>query len=335
MPPEYVAASRSAASVRSTISSTSATRAARSRARYVEQPREPRHVLPGGQRPFDRQLLRDVAELLPYPSRRCGRRARRSTSTALDGVQGVEDAQRGGLAGAVRTEQAETLAGLHLQIQVVDGREVAVPVGEIAAVDRRLMCHAVSLLQHSGHLGQHLPARRPAFDLVGVEFVEHRGQRCPTCRPRLVGDALRRLGQLQAADPSVIGVDGPNQQTIGRQLGHQRGCGIGHQPQLCCRLPDRDSRLTATSRSNSAWDCVRPAVSNPRPVDRRSCRRNRPTTSNSSLMSSVRVSTSSRIPLLQRHLSTGHERRTRRRAAQIDRPMRRRRVRNNRQPPRG
>src|SRR6202022_3823220 len=46
-----------------------------------------------------------------------------------------------------------------------------------------------------------------------------------------------------------------------------------------------------TKRSISACDWVSPVASNPRPVDRRSCRRNRPTTLNSSAIRSVRVST--------------------------------------------
>ena len=44
-------------------------------------------------------------------------------------------------------------------------------------------------------------------------------------------------------------------------------------------------------------------VSNPLPVDRRSCRRNRPTTLNSWAIRSVRVSTALILPLLQSHFS--------------------------------
>ena len=56
---------------------------------------------------------------------------------------------------------------------------------------------------------------------LGVQLVEHRRQRGAARGARLVGDALCGLGQPQPAHPAVVGVDGADEQAIGRELGHQ------------------------------------------------------------------------------------------------------------------
>ena len=65
--------------------------------------------------------------------------------------------------------------------------------------------HASCSLQQSGHLGQDRQAAVRSVDLVGVELVEHGGQRGAAGGAGLVGDALRRLGQAQPADAARRG----------------------------------------------------------------------------------------------------------------------------------
>ena len=98
------------------------------------------------------------------------------TSPLLHRRQRGQHPHRGGLARAVGSQQAQRLAGLDLQGQVVDGGEVAVAVGEVSAVDRSVVmaasrCSIRVILSRTSN-----PAVR-VVDFVVVEFVEHVGQR--------------------------------------------------------------------------------------------------------------------------------------------------------------
>ena len=59
-----------------------------------------------------------------------------STSPPSCGDEPLEDLDRGGLAGAVRAEQAEALAGAHLEVEAVDGDHVAVALHQAGAAER-------------------------------------------------------------------------------------------------------------------------------------------------------------------------------------------------------
>ena len=56
----------------------------------------------------------------------------------------LEDLGGGGLAGAVRTEQREHLAAIHVDVDPLDGLEVAVGLAQSADVDHPV-AHAVTL----------------------------------------------------------------------------------------------------------------------------------------------------------------------------------------------
>ncbi len=122
---------------------------------------------------------------------------------------------------------------------------MAVAVGQVLTVDRKRRCHGCLSCSMRVNLGENLQSALKAVELAGVQFVEHRRQCGPPRGAGLVGDALRGLGQPQPAHPAVVGVDGADQQAVGRQLGHQRRCRVGYQPQLAGGLPHRDTRLTA------------------------------------------------------------------------------------------
>ena len=55
--------------------------------------------------------------------------------------QAFEDLDRGGLAGAIRAEQAEALAGADLEVEAPDGMDVAVVLEQTATKKGRVSGH--------------------------------------------------------------------------------------------------------------------------------------------------------------------------------------------------
>ncbi len=60
--------------------------------------------------------------------------------TLVDGEQGGEHPDHGGLAGAVGAEYAEDLAAAHFEVDAVDGAEVAEGLDEPGGADREVAC---------------------------------------------------------------------------------------------------------------------------------------------------------------------------------------------------
>ena len=119
-------------------------------------------------------------------------------------------------------------------------------------------------------------------DLAGVQVVEHRGERRPARRPRFVGDALRRFGEPQAADPAVVSVDGADQQTVGAtSLETSVDAVLGTSPSSAAASLTEMPGWRPTSRSSSAWDCVSPVRVEPPPDRPPQLPPESPTTSNS------------------------------------------------------
>ena len=88
-----------------------------------------------------------------------------STSPASWRVEPLQDLDRRGLAGAVRTEQPEALAGADLEVEAVDGRDVAVALDEPGAAERDPpggTSAAVTIMNVKVPAGCHARGRRAA-----------------------------------------------------------------------------------------------------------------------------------------------------------------------------
>ena len=112
MPPEYVPARRSAASTRSNRSSTSAARASSSGAIEAVQPADELEVLPAREELVDGRGLTREPDELPHALRVAGDvDPGDADGAAVGSEQRGDRTHERGLAGAVRSEQADDLAG--------------------------------------------------------------------------------------------------------------------------------------------------------------------------------------------------------------------------------
>ena len=144
IPPEYVRAGRSAASVSSNRSSRSTARIRTSRDVHVVEPADQDEVLAPGQVAVDRGELAGQAD-------DAAQRARVADDVvAGDGRPAAvrreerrQDPDRGRLAGAVRTEQPEDRAFLDAQVDPGQGVDVAVRLRQTDRFDRE-GCHGSS-----------------------------------------------------------------------------------------------------------------------------------------------------------------------------------------------
>ena len=143
MPPEKVLTSVSAASTRSSRSRSSPARWRASAFGQSVEAADHLEVEPAGEEAVDGGFLRGDADAAAHliglvDDVEAGHRPR-----ALGGDgEGGEDADRGGLAGAVVAEQAEHGAGRHVEVEIAEGPEVVValaePLGPDAVVRRDL-----------------------------------------------------------------------------------------------------------------------------------------------------------------------------------------------------
>ncbi len=105
----------------------------------AEQPAEQAEVLAGGEVLVDRGVLAGDADQLAHHVRvLLRRRRRRSAPAAVHREQRGEHLEHRGLAGAVGSEDAEDLAAAYLQVDAVDGPEVAEGLHEAVGSDGQL-----------------------------------------------------------------------------------------------------------------------------------------------------------------------------------------------------
>ena len=143
---------------RSTASPRAASRPAafrRERALVIEAP-EQAHRFLDRQPVEETRLLQRHADALAQPVRSSMAQVRPSSSTVPDGRrnQALEDLHRGGLPGAVRTEQTEALAATHLQIEPVHRDHVGVLLDQVFDANRGV--HGASA-QHYSRSGPDTP----------------------------------------------------------------------------------------------------------------------------------------------------------------------------------
>ena len=113
-------------------------------AREAVEVREDEQVLLDGQRRVEVVELRRDAHLRARLLRLAGQREAEHLELAGVGDDlGGEHLHRRGLAGAVRAEQADARAFGHVEVQAVDGEDVAVALDDGAQADREVG-HAVT-----------------------------------------------------------------------------------------------------------------------------------------------------------------------------------------------
>ena len=109
-------------------------------ARQVHEPADQAQVLAAGEVAVDRRVLAGEPDRAPHRVRLVRRRRGRAPSARppSGGSSVVEHPDRGGLAGAVRAEQAEDRAGRHLEVDAGQRDDVAEPFDQPLDSDRRL-----------------------------------------------------------------------------------------------------------------------------------------------------------------------------------------------------
>ena len=134
MPPEKPSVRSPARSARSMTARTSSTRRSSSLPRSRWRRPKKREVLAGGQVRVDGQVLGDVADGgLGVGRADVDRPAGHDDLPAVTPEEAADHRDGGGLAGAVRAEQAVGLAGRDLEADAVDGLPLAVALAKIAA----------------------------------------------------------------------------------------------------------------------------------------------------------------------------------------------------------
>ena len=117
-----------------------------------------------------------------------------------------------GLAGAVRAEQADDFARLHLEADAAHNRAAAVRLREVLRAERRhsalaAACRSVSLLGlRAGSLS--------AFDAQGYRSLWRRSERCPSLRRHPSAVVRRMRTSLSFAGHGVLGGRGDVVQLI-------------------------------------------------------------------------------------------------------------------------
>src|SRR5204862_742301 len=122
-------------------------------------PAEEADVLVHGQVLVERETLRHVADAALDAFRIAPHVGAAYDGGARGGPQqSAQHADGGGLAGTVAAEEAEDLAGAHVERHVIDGHEVAEALREIADLD------GVGAVRRPGHRPLYLPRTRSSRD---------------------------------------------------------------------------------------------------------------------------------------------------------------------------
>ena len=115
-------------------------RSTRTRARHVIEHAVQLHVLVGGQLAVEARILEDDAEAAAHLDAAASTGSRPSSviAAARRPQQRRQHLDRRGLAGAVRAEEREDLAGAHVERHAVDGAHVAERLDEVFDVNHRV-----------------------------------------------------------------------------------------------------------------------------------------------------------------------------------------------------
>ena len=203
------------------------------------------------------------------------------SSPCCTGCQRGQHPHHGGLARAVGPEQAHRFAGPNLQRHIVDRGELAVAVGQVPAVDRHRQrsAHDHRSCSRRVIVSRTCQSLCQSLDLVVTQFA--RAPR-PAGSPRGAGrvdDLLGGLGEPQLADPAVgFGPAVRTSKPLATSLETSVEAVLATSPSSAAAALTEMPGRRPTSHSSSDCDSVSRAESKPRPADRRSCRRNLPTT---------------------------------------------------------
>ena len=155
------ASRRAASRARCRPSPSSARSTASRRVRHLVDARDEVEVLADRQVLPEREALRHVADVaLDLVALAQDVVAEAGAGAGVRREQAAHHADRGGLAAAVRAEEAEDLAALHLQRQVLDDVLVAEVLVQPVHVDRRRVGRARSLQRHRDRLARDAAAAR-------------------------------------------------------------------------------------------------------------------------------------------------------------------------------
>src|SRR6476659_4050186 len=261
-------------------------------ARHVVEPCEQFNVLPTGQCGFDRKLLRHIANVVSdvhgVPTRV---EAEDENVATLDRGQCGQHAHHSGLTGSVGAEQPDRFAAAHLQAEIVDRGELAVAVRQVPTVDRKrrrhgcLSCSMWVISASTSSPRSRLSSWPGSSSSSTADSATRRAARDSSAM-RCAGSVSRSRPTLRSSE-STVRISRPSAASLDTSV----EAVLGTSPNSVAASRTEIPGCRPTKRSISACDWVNPVASNPRPVDRRSCLRNRPTTLNSSAMRSVRVST--------------------------------------------
>jgi len=109
-----------------------------------------------------RILKLDAEPLAELRGARIPAHAQHFDVAGIGGNQPLADFHGGGLAGAVRSEQAEAFAGADFEFQAVDGEHILVSFPQVAHVKgggRRGGCHLSSIASRGWIVNDHFDAR--------------------------------------------------------------------------------------------------------------------------------------------------------------------------------
>jgi hypothetical protein len=109
------------------------------------------HLLDGDQVEVAALLQHHADPLAPVGAGPAGVRAEDGELTAVPVAEAFEDLGDGGLPGPVRAEQGEDLAGVHVEVDAVDGDDVLVALPEPAGPDCGVRCRHAPRLLPGGH----------------------------------------------------------------------------------------------------------------------------------------------------------------------------------------
>jgi hypothetical protein len=96
-----------------------------------------REVLAGGQRGIQPGPVHEARHALGSVERPPDRRSQNLQAAAVRDGEAQQQPQQGGLAGAVRTDQAVDLARSHVEIDAVESDDITEGLGDLAGPDDR------------------------------------------------------------------------------------------------------------------------------------------------------------------------------------------------------
>ena len=210
------------------------------------------------QRVVELEVAREVAAAAAHLERvALGVEAEHLGAAGAGADQVHEDADRGGLAGAVGAEETEDLAARHGQVDAIERAHVAVRLDEALKADRRAVAHPSTLragaIQRSGRGRRHLRSP-PGSGLRHSGSLRHSG--CP----------LRHSGESRnpgGSSAGAVGGDASQPYRISRYRSRQTGFSSSINSSFQARFHSfsRLSRTMALSivswRSNQTSRCVR------------------------------------------------------------------------------